>query len=236
MHWALCRLADVPRNDEWLGSAECAVLATLRYEKRRNDWRLGRWTAKVAMRSALGHGAPARLGSIEIVAAADGAPEAWIDNRRAAGVVAISHRAGAAVCAASERPVPLGCDVEVVEARSGRFVQDYFTSAEADLVARSGAARRDVVANLVWSAKESTLKALRTGLRRDTRTVEVEVLSNPEGEGWGTLDVDSGDDGAFSGIWRTAAPDLVITVVSRGVWTPRSSFEPAPGSTPSRCE
>ena len=41
---------------------------------------------------------------------------------------------------------------------------------------------RDKAANLIWSAKESALKVLETGLRRDTRRVEVTVpdLSSPE--------------------------------------------------------
>jgi len=40
---------------------------------------------------------------------------------------------------------------------------------------------RDLAATLIWSAKESALKALRTGLRADTRSVVVEV-DVPRGE------------------------------------------------------
>ena len=42
----------------------------------------------------------------------------------------------------------------------------------------------DAVANLIWSAKESALKVLRTGLRRDTRSVDVSLLPDPPVDGW----------------------------------------------------
>ena len=42
-------------------------------------------------------------------------------------------------------------------------------------VAARPSADHDAAANLIWSAKESGLKVLRTGLRRDTRSVEVVV-------------------------------------------------------------
>ena len=44
-----------------------------------------------------------------------------------------------------------------------------------------------MVVTLIWSAKESMLKALGVGLRRDTRTVEVQGLDGilPGGEAHG---------------------------------------------------
>ena len=74
----------------------------------------------------------------------------------------------------------LGCDLELVEPRSDRFVADYLTAAEQQLVLGAGP-ERDLVANLIWSAKESALKVLRVGLRRDTRSVEVTL------DGWGAV-------------------------------------------------
>jgi len=71
---------------------------------------------------------------------------------------------------------------------------------------------RDVAANLIWSAKESTLKVLRTGLRRDTRSVEVAVGA-PAAGGWGRLSVRSTEGGRFAGWWRHDGR-FVLTVVS----------------------
>ena len=80
------------------------------------------------------------------------------------------------------RPLSVGCDLELVEPRSALFVRDYFTAAERERVAAAPAREHDELANLIWCAKESALKVLRTGLRRDTRSVEVELgTSHPIG-------------------------------------------------------
>ena len=46
--WLTACAADVPAGDAWLSAAERHVQSGLRIEKRRADWRLGRWTAKQA--------------------------------------------------------------------------------------------------------------------------------------------------------------------------------------------
>lgn len=78
----------------------------------------------------------------------------------------------------------MGCDLELIEARIPGFVGDFFTATEQRLIdSRPAGDERDMAANLVWSAKESALKVLRTGLRRDTRTLEVTVAA-PRADGW----------------------------------------------------
>jgi 4'-phosphopantetheinyl transferase len=129
-----------------------------------------------------------------------------------------------AIAAAPQEAI--GCDLEVIEPRSRRFVLDYFTDAEAAEVAAASRSDRDLLANLVWSAKESALKALRTGLRRDTRTVEVRVDSVPEEDAWGRLRVDAGRDGGLVGVWRRLPPDLVLTIVGSAPIAPRNPFGP----------
>ena len=63
----------------------------------------------------------------------------------------------------------LGCDLEVIEPRSEEFVADYFTTEEQKMVSQAPIADRSKLLALLWSAKESALKALREGLRFDTR-------------------------------------------------------------------
>jgi phosphopantetheinyl transferase len=61
--------------------------------------------------------------------------------------------------------------VERVDARSPDLFRDYFNESE-HLYAREGEdVTRDQRATLIWSGKESTLKALGKGLTVDTRTV-----------------------------------------------------------------
>src|SRR5215210_7466555 len=93
--WLTSSPAELPAGEDWLSAAERAVLGGLRIEKRRADWRLGRWTAKRAVAAWLE--VPARR--VEIVAAADGAPEAWLDGTPAPVSVSLSHRAGRALAA-----------------------------------------------------------------------------------------------------------------------------------------
>lgn len=186
VYWATCSFQDLPEHDEWLGSEERAQLATLRFPKRRHDWRLGRWTAKRVVSSALEAagawhvGSPIdsarRMDAIQIVAAPDGAPEPKLTPATGDIVLSLSHSGDRGFAAASPTRMALGCDVERIEPRSEAFIADVFALEE--LPALSYLSRmfhRDLAATLVWSAKESALKALRTGLREDTRSVVVDV-------------------------------------------------------------
>ena len=108
--------------------------------------------------------------------APDGAPAPFVDGRPAEAYLTMTDRADQAVCVVGPPGTRLGCDLELVEPRSDAFVSDYLTPAEQALV-RSAATDdgRALLANLVWCGKESALKVLRTGLRRDTRSVEVSL-------------------------------------------------------------
>ena len=187
-HWVVRTRAEVPPGTAWLGDAERAQLARLRFPKRRADWRVGRWAAKHALAQCLRErGVRPVLSSIEILPAPDGAPEAHVAELDVALSVSISHSGDTGFAVAATGVVPLGCDVERVEKRSPRFVNDYFTPREALLVEHSPEASRPFLASLIWSAKESVLKARRVGLRADTRTVEVRLAGDRFGGRCGLL-------------------------------------------------
>jgi 4'-phosphopantetheinyl transferase len=110
-----------------------------------------------------------------------------------------SRRLG--LCAVSSSLIRLGCDLELVEPRAKAFVEDYFTFEERDFVSRSPGRHHDRLITLLWSAKESTLKALREGLRLDTRCVVVRPdLQQPRG--WTNLQVHCRNGELFYGWWR----------------------------------
>src|SRR5262249_5997058 len=130
-------------------------------------------------------------------------------------VVSITQRAGLAACAVADVGVALGCDLELVEPRSAGFVEDYLTRSERALVAAAGADGPSVTANLLWAAKEAVLKAARTGLRADPRSIEVEPGTAREA-GWSPFDAHmSGDPRPWPG-WWTRAGDHLLTVAVRG--------------------
>ena len=173
-HWLEQTEADLPLNDDWLSPDEALLLSRMRFAKRRADWRLGRWTAKRAGAAYLNlPDDPHAFREIEGRPSPSGAPELFVANSPAAVSISISHRAGIAVCAIAKGRAALGCDLEFIEPRDGSFVADYFTSEEQALISRESEEDRPRLVTLLWSAKESTLKALHKGLRLDTRCVAV---------------------------------------------------------------
>lgn len=231
VHWHSAGMAEVPADRTWHDPALAARLGSMRYTKRRDEAELGRWTAKQALARFLtvDPGDLAALRAIAVRNAPDGAPEAFAGGEPARVRIAMTDRADWAVCAVMAGDDDIGCDLELVEPRSAAFVRDYFTAREQALVAAFP--DRNVAANLVWSAKESALKVLRTGLRRDTRTVEVTLShdSPPLGTGWQPLVVRDIDGGAeFPGYWVRYG-DFVLTIATRSTVPPPISFDDPPG-------
>lgn len=217
--------AHLPPTDDWLTEPERGRLAAMPYTKRRQESRLGRWTAKGAVALGLGwEGDPGLLRRITIRNAPDGAPEVLVDGRPGRLRISMTDRAGWAVALTSDGD-EVGCDLELVEPRSPAFVRDYLTPAEQRLVA--GSAAPELAANLIWSAKESALKVLRTGLRRDTRSVEVRLDGQGAG-GWEPLTVTAVEGRVFSGWWRRFGP-FVLTVAAAAERPPPAPLtEPPP--------
>jgi 4'-phosphopantetheinyl transferase len=224
--------ADVPAENEWLSTKERICLSGLRFAKRRADWRLGRWTAKhaVAAYLNLSTGIPA-LADIEILSASSGAPEVFLEDRPADIAISLSHRDGTSLCTVAPAGSSFGCDLETIERRSDAFVADYFTANEKALIARAPMEHQPLLVALVWSGKESALKALHLGLRLDTRCVcvrPVNALPHPAEEtlqdlssdpatsnpdDWRPLSVHCSSGPVYGGWWRVQ-DHLVRTMVS----------------------
>jgi 4'-phosphopantetheinyl transferase len=235
VRWLEQSLADLPSDDTWLSPAEKQRCENFRIPKRRADWRLGRWTAKLAVAVYLNQSCDSEmLARIEIRAATSGAPEVLIDGEPARVSISITHSAGISACAFARAEMNVGCDLELVEPRSDAFLIDYFTATEQAMVHSEDAAQRNVLSTLLWSAKESALKLLKEGLRLDTHSVEVTLETNGHalplcppskvadpsssfaslevGE-WRQLSVTQPNGQRFSGWWLSTG-ELVRTVVT----------------------
>ena len=195
---------ELPGDTGWLTPREAARAAGMRFTKRRREYLLRRWVGKQAVAAATGvPTAIPDLARIEVANHASGAPYVLLDGKPAGLDVSLTDRAGWAVCILGPDLTRVACDLEIVESRSRGFVTDFLTDAEQDYVAaRAAGEAHDVAANLLWSAKESALKVLRTGLRRDTRTVEVIVGEPDPAVHWGSLTMATAEGATLSGWWR----------------------------------
>lgn len=211
-----------------LSPGEATRCAELRFERRRRDWLLGRWTAKHLMQGYLARetGESWALVDLLIVNAADGAPEVEMHNAQCTmrngsaqpalvllgyashslqairletvpvcstdaelgnsplatrtsqlairHSLSISHSRDTSLCAVMDGSGgTVGADLEWIEAREPGFVAQFFTPEEMALVAGCDPEGRDALVTAIWCGKEAVLKALRMGLRADTRSVSV---------------------------------------------------------------
>ena len=219
-----------------LNEREQARLDQLSVEKRRRDWLLGRWTAKNLLKAVLEQDMALNLplSAIGIDNDVSGAPYAQLEGGVLPGIddgarllydLSISHSGGYAFCAVQPGhggPLSLGADIEQVDVRDPCFVETFFTQKEIHFVNHAPVAQRDRLITTIWSAKEAASKAMREGLRVDTRKVCCQPeLSGRSLSSWQPLTVDVGEgligpEGeSWPGWWRI--PDgltrFVLTMV-----------------------
>ena len=214
--WRVEKLERVPSDLDWLSSEEQRHLGRLQVEKRRRDWLLGRWTAKSALcRLPYLANSSVPPPDLTIRQAADGAPEALLRGRRLPLSLSISHRAGWGLCALAAEDMLAGCDLEVVESRSSGFLSDYFTDEEQAFIRTVPGLHVDQIATLYWAAKESTLKALRVGLRADTRRIQISTTAaSGTFARWGRLAVEDAESDLPFGAWGTMMGELAAVLVT----------------------
>ena len=190
-----------------MSAAERAIAVGKEFSKRRGDWMLGRWTAKQAVCAFLEIPSDlASLASLEIRAAPDGAPEPYLKDQHLPVSLGISHSAEMSFCAVGPTDSAVGCDLELVRPLVNNFVEDYFVEQEAARLESLSHEDREAFTLLIWSAKESALKSLREGLRRDTRSVIVSFERRQAATDWNPLLVRCTiTSRAFYGWWQIAA-------------------------------
>ena len=214
VYWLVQNLTDVPDHDDWLSEGESSRLARMRFPKRRNDWRLGRWAAKQAIR-ACQHETPPSMAALEIRAAESGAPEVFLQGLPGPFSISISHSRDRGFCVVGPRSLAIGCDLEFVEVRQDDdFFKDYFTPDEFLFCRQAPDAIRPLAGHLIWSAKESALKILHEGLRRDTRSVRIHVDYCAGEDSWNTWSGNCMESShVFYGWWR-ACDAFIYTIGS----------------------
>lgn len=209
IYWHIDDIKNLPKDDTWLSEKERNTQEHLRFAKRKSEWRLGRWVTKKALQRHLS----LPLQDIEILSQENGAPHLKIKNRQQNMALSISHREQKAICAFSEQFDVIGCDLEFIEPRSDLFIHDYFTKDEIKLV-QQNSQQKNLISNLIWSAKESVSKALQLGLNLDTRDVNVHTVSFFENHEWNNLEISLKNQTNFWGYWKIIN-NYIVTVAAR---------------------
>ena len=181
LHWLVffsqpLNTANPNTPPDFLHPIEIEHWKTLKVEKRRQEWALGRQAAKELVAGMLHDRTGRRFDpcQIAVVPHADGWPIVTLPE--AAGLSAvtlsISHTHGVAFCGAVEgKNQLLGVDIEVIEPRAAGFAEEYFTPLENQFLSVAPAEQYATLINAIWSGKEAALKAIRRGLAEDTRIV-----------------------------------------------------------------
>ena len=210
-----------------LSVGELEKYVTLRFPKRRQEWLLGRMTAKYLLQQSRADSKGLKPAEIEVRNNAEGAPNYILPyGFEKPGCLSISHRDTLAYCALVSKPVlRVGADLERVEPRSMAFVEAFFTAQEVMRVRACPPEFRDRLVTLIWSAKEALLKALGRGLRIDTRRVEILKEEQLTGEtaDWRDLSVSmSWAGGSWTAWWRPYG-EYVLTLAA---WDKNGSRHP----------
>jgi len=201
---------------EWLSPDESDQLLSLRFEKRRSEWLLGRMTAKTLLTHGLDTYRGVAFPRITITNRVDGSPYVLLDGEPQALSISLSHRQGRAVAAVcQDENIRTGIDLEWIEDRDSSFYEDYFTPEEIRLLSTFPGGERAKWGTLIWSAKESMLKAIGQGLRVDTRSAQVLRIDNIVGIGWCRLDLQTTDHPiqSWQGWWRQLGNHVLTLAV-----------------------
>jgi len=216
VYWNLVEavpIQDCLTAQDWLSDGEKQRLGSLCFPRRRDEWLLGRCAAKMLLLESLISLNGTEPTALSIENEPEGAPCVHLNGRKLNLSLSISHRDRLAFCALSEsNGCTLGADIEKVESRLEVFVADFFTGAEQSQLDGVSGLERDRLITLIWSAKESALKALRKGLRVDTRTVEIHGIASAAGS-WGSFAVSSAQTtkAAWRGWWQLCG-EYVLTI------------------------
>lgn len=219
LHWLVESAQNMTEPPEaFLSAAELEKYRAFRFEKRRSDWLLGRWTAKRLLQAILLQETNKMIArdALEIFNDADRVPTcnlqpATCSLQPATWNLSISHSNQHALCAVNRGAV--GADLEIIEPRAENFSADYFTANEIARVNAAPSAQRDILVTALWCAKEATLKAIHKGLSLDTRAVEISIAPFDHApERWTPFEIE------LRGQAQGAVPPL------RGWWRVQNGF------------
>ncbi len=170
-------IEELYRYSPELHTDERAYLETLRFTRRKSSYLLGRLSAKHALEQIL----PERvlMNSFTIGSGVFNFP--IIEYLPYSGYqVTISHCDSIGMALAYPESHPLGIDIEKIDHKKNTVFVSMFTDEEIQLT-KTCFLNVDITNTLLWTAKESLSKVLKTGLMIDFKILEVVSLSSENG-------------------------------------------------------
>ena len=157
--------AAMPDVNSFFTAGERAYYDTLKIEKRRRDFALGRYALKKLLAEKF---VKTDLKNIEVLRSADGYPLLNINGAPSKIYVSISHSNGyGAACASVTNKV--GIDIELIEERSKAWAEMCFTKTELS------AGQSPEYLTELWAKKEAVSKVLGIGLSTALHQIEFDV-------------------------------------------------------------
>ena len=172
-----CSLGDL--SSAVLGATETLFFSRIGSSLRKRNYVLGRYAAKIALRSALDE---PELKAIEINRGVFEHPVVQYD-RNTRWEVSISHSQSLAIALAYPVGHPMGIDIEYIDAAHEQTILSQLSENEIGWVKRHEA-RTGELATALWTAKEALSKALRTGLMSPIEIYNVVELHSIDSGVW----------------------------------------------------
>ncbi len=158
--------------DKILSEEEGRAYRKLTIPKRKHEWLASRVLAKCLVAKVFAE-QDLHMCEVEVHKEASGMPFIVVDGKRT-GRLSLSHSGNATIVAFSpDSDARVGVDIERLEERTAQMTDLFFTPHESRWVASFEGYQLSLAQNLVWSAKESYLKAIGKGLHLDTRKVAI---------------------------------------------------------------
>jgi phosphopantetheinyl transferase len=209
---ALLHGDEVTAVHEFLNESEREIYWGFKTRKRQLEWLAGRVAIKRLFCLINTPGiTPANL---MVERETSGLPYLVAKGERANGRISISHNAGWVAVCQTDSDLRIGIDLEEIKSRDPAFLLDYFSRSEREQIMNGGLHTLDFRTNLIWSAKESVLKAISTGLGTDPLKVEIDGLNSIEQKGgWGVLSAGYQEDNIKTN-WNIYYRNRIDTVLT----------------------
>lgn len=164
----ISKIYEERKPEEILSAKEQKYFDSLKFDKRKRDYLIGRYTAKKLLLENFIKDSKTTFKDISILKDTDGKPELYINGKRPNFMLSISHSGDFASAVASKELKFLGIDTEKIEVRTRSWAEQSFYNTEYHTNSD------DKFLTTLWAKKEAVVKALGVGLSVDLYDIRFE--------------------------------------------------------------